>query len=79
MDVYLLNSARDWRKGMRPRVHLVLAILLSSPLSYGYTVLTHEAIIDSVWDASTRKLLLKRFPGATPEELKQGSSLFEVG
>jgi len=23
--------------------------------TYGYTVLTHEAIIDSVWDASIQK------------------------
>ena len=50
---------------------LVLAVLLSATLSYGYTVLTHEAIVDSVWDTSMRKLLLKRFPGATPEELEQ--------
>jgi hypothetical protein len=50
---------------------LVLAVLLSASLSYGYTVLTHEAIIDSVWDTSIRKLLLQRFPGATPEELEQ--------
>src|SRR5579872_4685129 len=50
---------------------LVLAVLLSAPLSSGYTVLTHEAIIDSVWDASLKKLLLKRFPSATPEELEQ--------
>jgi len=50
---------------------LVLAALLSASLSYGYTVLTHEAIVDSTWDTSIRKLLLKRFPGATPEELEQ--------
>jgi hypothetical protein len=50
---------------------LVLAALLSAPLSSGYTVLTHEAIIDSVWDASLKKLLLKRFPSATPEELEK--------
>ena len=50
---------------------LVLAVLLSAPLSSGYTVLTHEAIIDSVWDASLKKLLLKRFPSATPEELEK--------
>ncbi len=50
---------------------LVLAAVLSGTLSYGYTVLTHEAIIDSVWDASLQKLLLKRFPNATPEELQQ--------
>src|ERR1019366_4638680 len=51
--------------------HLVLSVLLAAIPSYGYTVLTHEAIIDSVWDASIQKLLLKRFPDATPEELNQ--------
>ena len=50
---------------------LVLPVLLSASISYGYTVLTHEAIIDSVWDTSLVKLLLKRFPNATPEELNQ--------
>ena len=50
---------------------LILLVLLSSSLSYGYTVLTHEAIIDSAWDTSVKKLLLKRFPNATPEELGQ--------
>jgi zinc dependent phospholipase C len=50
-------------------LRLVLTILLSSWISYGYTVLTHEAIIDSVWDSSLQKLLLKRFPDATPEDL----------
>src|SRR5579863_4051773 len=54
--------------GMR---RLILSGLLSASLSYGYTVLTHEAIIDSAWDASVKKLLLKRFPNATPEELEQ--------
>jgi hypothetical protein len=34
-------------------------------------VLTHEAIIDSVWDSSIRVLLLERFPNTTPEELTQ--------
>jgi len=48
----------------------VLGIVLSlaSPL-FGYSVLTHEAIIDSVWDANIKPLLLRRFPGATSEQL----------
>lgn len=69
------NAPRDLLKGKRLRVpaigRLVLALLVSTAFSYGYTVLTHEAIIDSVWDTSVRKLLLKRFPSATPEELEQ--------
>jgi len=50
---------------------LVLAALLSAPLSHGYTVLTHEAIVDSLWDKSVRPLLLARFPEATAEQLEQ--------
>jgi hypothetical protein len=36
-----------------------------------YAVLSHEAIIDSAWVTTIRPLLLKRFPGATPEQLKE--------
>jgi hypothetical protein len=38
---------------------------------FGYSVLTHEAIIDAAWRDSIEPLLLKRFPCATPEELLQ--------
>ncbi len=75
MNMHLVDSVRDWLKWttrqMSAMGRLVLAVLVSTSLSYGYTVLTHEAIIDSVWDASLQKLLLKRFPNATPEELEQ--------
>jgi hypothetical protein len=68
-----LNSARDWLKRKRPLIpaagRLFLAALFSTSLSFGYTVLTHEAIIDSVWDDSLKKLLLQRFPDATPQDL----------
>ena len=50
---------------------LVVLAVLSAPVSFGYSVLTHEAIVDSLWDASIQKMLLKRFPAATPEELEQ--------
>ncbi|HYM07740.1 MAG TPA: zinc dependent phospholipase C family protein [Terriglobales bacterium] len=70
-----VNSALDRLNGKRPQIpaigRLILAVLVSTSLSSGYTVLTHEAIIDSVWDTSVKKLLLKRFPAATPEELEQ--------
>ena len=36
-----------------------------------YSVLTHEAIVDAVWDLGIRPLLLQRFPGATREQLKE--------
>ena len=37
----------------------------------GYAVLAHEAIIDSAWESDLRPLILKRFPNATPEQLKE--------
>ena len=36
-----------------------------------YSVLSHEAIIDSAWDTNIKPVLLKRFPHATPDELRQ--------
>jgi hypothetical protein len=44
-------------------------ILFSAPSASSYSVLTHEAIIDSTWDSALKPLLLKRFPDATHEEL----------
>jgi hypothetical protein len=43
----------------------------SASFAHGYSVLTHEAIVDAVWDMSIRKMLLERYPMATPEEIEQ--------
>jgi hypothetical protein len=53
------------------RAIVVLASLLLTPSLNAYSVLTHEAIIDSAWDYEIRALVLKRFPSATAEELSQ--------
>jgi len=53
---------------------LLLALFLFSgwpAQTAAYAVLSHEAIIDSVWDTNIRPLLLKRFPDATAEEIKE--------
>jgi hypothetical protein len=34
-------------------------------------VLSHEAVIDAAWDTNLKPLLLKRFPDATPDELRK--------
>ena len=52
-------------------IRLTALVLLSSSVFYGYSVLTHEAVVDSLWDASIKKMLLERFPMATPEELEE--------
>jgi len=45
--------------------------LFAVPVASAYSVLTHEAIIDSAWDSAIKPLLLKRFPAATDDELTQ--------
>jgi hypothetical protein len=46
-------------------------LLLSPPHAAAYSVLSHEAIIDSAWDTNLKPLLLKRFPNATQENLRE--------
>lgn len=48
----------------------ILALITALPL-HAYSVLAHEAIIDSAWDQNIKPLLLKRFPNATRDELLQ--------
>ena len=35
----------------------------------GYSVLTHEAIIDTAWNENIKPLLIRRFPQSSPEDL----------
>ncbi len=53
----------------RTLIFLQLAFL-AAPAASAYSVLTHEAIIDALWDPALKPLLLKRFPAATPEDLR---------
>ncbi len=64
------EALRRFRK-VRRTAALYLAILLTVPAAYSFSVLTHEAIIDSTWDGAIKPLLLKRFPVATAEDLAQ--------
>jgi len=53
-------------------VGITLVLWLGWPVqTAAYAVLSHEAIIDAAWDANIRPLLLKRFPNATPKQLKE--------
>src|SRR5262245_4763422 len=47
---------------------LSLALAQSAP---GYSVLTHEAIIDSTWNDSIKPIIIRRFPRADPEQLRE--------
>ena len=63
-----LQAIGRFRK-LRVFTALGLLLLLWVPAAYSYSVLTHEAIIDSTWDSAIKPLLLKRFPAATADEL----------
>ncbi len=58
-------------------VLVILGLILGTfclPSCSGYSVLTHEAIIDAAWKESIVPVLLKRFPNATPEQLLEAHS-----
>ncbi len=65
----------------------VLLFLVSfSSLGSGYSVLTHEQVVDLMWEDRLKPLLLQRFPGATQEDLRKahayaygGSLLQDMG
>jgi len=46
-------------------------VLCLSQAAPGYSVLTHQAIIDSSWDSSIKPLLLKRYPQSTADQLRE--------
>jgi hypothetical protein len=54
------------------RVSLAFVLLAAwNPSARAYSVLTHEAVIDAAWDRFIQPLLLQRFPGSTPEDLRK--------
>lgn len=64
-------SARLRQRLLRRACAGLLIFLLASAARPAYSVLAHEAIIDSAWHDAIRPLLLKRCLNATPEQLKE--------
>lgn len=53
------------------RLVALMALIFFLPrVSLGYSPLTHEAIIDSVWDCAIKPALLERFPTASEDDLR---------
>ncbi len=48
----------------------LLPVLWAAPL-FGYSLLTHEQLIDLTWDDSIVPLLLSRYPGLTASQLEE--------
>jgi hypothetical protein len=63
------KSRRPWR--LPSSAAFALLALFSTQNAFSYSVLTHEAIVDSTWDSAIKPLLLKRFPASTGDELTE--------
>jgi len=62
------------RRLIRQIFMLALIPLLVPGISSGYSVLTHEAIIDVSWDTAIKPLLLARYPASTEDQLREAKS-----
>lgn len=49
---------------------LVLLVGILSQTCAGYSVLTHEQIVDLLWDEQMKPLLLQKYPGTSPDDLR---------
>jgi len=78
-------------KGLRSRpvqfwAALTIWLFVAAQACAGYSVLTHEEIIDLLWEQQMKPLLMARFPDATPDDLAKahayaygGSVIQDVG
>src|SRR5579875_3234651 len=55
----------------RRSVALIGLAVLGARGASAYSVLSHEALIDALWDVRLKPALLSRYPDATPEQLKK--------
>src|SRR5271169_5088691 len=65
------SIGRGWRRLSIRVVGLVLVVLMSGGDLLAYTVLTHEEIVDLLWTAEIRPLLLKRYPDLSEDQIKE--------
>jgi len=61
---------KNYATVLRSTLACALAVLLAWPSpARAYAVLSHEAIIDAVWETHIKASLLKKYPNSTAEEL----------
>jgi hypothetical protein len=50
---------------------IFLFLVIAFPVCRGYSVLSHEEVVDLVWKDNLRPMLLHRFPSATEDDLRR--------
>jgi hypothetical protein len=53
---------------------MLIALLMIGSSSHAYSVLTHEQIIDLLWNDQMRPLLLAKYPGLTDDQIREAHS-----
>jgi Zinc dependent phospholipase C len=66
------NSASP--RAVRRLLLASLVVLSAVQPARAYSVLAHEAIVDTAWESTIRPLLTRRFPRITPDELIEAHS-----
>jgi hypothetical protein len=54
----------------RQRLGVVVLLVYMAQVCLGYSVLTHEEIVDLLWKDQIHGMLLARFPNTTPDDIK---------
>lgn len=65
------EAMKDSRSRLLSAVIALLFVLGFAGICDGYSVLSHEEIVDLLWLDQIRPLLLRRFPATTTEELRK--------
>jgi hypothetical protein len=65
-----LQSPRLFARNLL-RIAVVLALLFTSQSSSAYSVLTHEQVVDLLWKAQIRPMLVAKFPDATDDQIHE--------
>src|SRR5438270_7402810 len=58
-------------KSIRAGLLFLLLICAMYRICNGYSILTHEQIVDLLWDGQIKPLLLQKYPGATQDDLRK--------
>src|SRR5579871_6080575 len=66
----LLAPTRKFRSTIGS-IAVLLLLLTGSRPSRAYSVLTHEEIIDLLWNDQLRPMILARYPGLTDDQIRE--------
>jgi len=69
-----MKNAHKFARALSAALLSVLLVCGLSQVCSGYSVLTHEQIVDLLWDEQIKPLLLQKYPGTSADELRAAHS-----